>query len=295
MILLDFNGTILSSLSAQLAQNKSLQIEEDLVRHFILNTLRSYKQKFETKYGRIVICNDGRNYWRKTVFPNYKSTRKKTREDSGLDWNKIFQFANKIRDEIKTNLPYQNLYIDQAEADDIIAIITKHYHSREKILIISSDKDLTQLQKYSYVEQYSPILKKMYKVEDPFVSLNLHILMGDSGDAVPNFLSPDDTFVNGIRSKSLSKKSLELWSKLNPEDFCTPKMLVGYHRNKELIDFDYIPKSIEMEILNQFRQPYFDSNSQIFPYFVKNKLTNLLQSINQFKVEKSKGALECHF
>ena len=51
-----------------------------------------------------------------------------------------------------------------------------------------------------------PITKKFVNGIDPNEYLYEHILKGDTGDGVPNVLSPDNTFVDGLRQKPLSKK-----------------------------------------------------------------------------------------
>lgn len=52
------------------------------------------------------------------------------------------------------------------EADDIINSLveyTQEFGNYEKVMIISGDKDFAQLQKYSNVDQYSPITKSLLK------------------------------------------------------------------------------------------------------------------------------------
>ena len=65
-------------------------------------------------------------------------------------------------------------------------------------MIISGDKDFIQLQKYSNVSQYSPILKKHVNgKENDYI--RVHILKGDTSDGMINVLSNDDVFVEGLR------------------------------------------------------------------------------------------------
>ena len=46
---------------------------------------------------------------------------------------------------------------------------------------------------------------------DPKQYIKEPYTQGDRGDSIPNFLSADDTFVNGIRQKPISKKKLSYW------------------------------------------------------------------------------------
>ena len=138
------NQVTISNLMMQVVNQKDNVVQEDMVRHMVLNSLRSYRTKFFKDYGELVICYDGRNYWRKEIFPYYKQNRKKSRESSNLDWDSIFQTLNKIRDEIKENFPYKTIEVMNAEADDIIASLVFDMSKNplpKNILIISSDKD----------------------------------------------------------------------------------------------------------------------------------------------------------
>ena len=171
MIIFDYNQVAISNLMEQIGYSKT-EVQEDLVRHMILNTIRTYVKKFKKTHGpEVILACDNKNYWRKELFPNYKASRKKVRETSGHDWNVIFECLNKIRDELKENSPYKVIEIDTCEADDIIATIVTKYSANEKIMILSSDKDFAQLQKFKNVEQYSPILKKYVKEELPSLQL----------------------------------------------------------------------------------------------------------------------------
>ena len=219
-ILVDLNQVLIANLMQQINYDPKMKLDENLIRHMVLNSLRSYSKQFKSKYGDLVICCDSKIYWRREYFPFYKANRKKDREKSNLDWNLIFQTLNKIRDELKTNFPYRVLEIEGAEADDIIGVLAARLSSSEDILILSSDKDFAQLQKYSSVSQYSPILKRFIKNENPLSYLKEHIIRGDRGDGVPNFLSSDNVFVIGERQKVINKKRLTEWINSNYTEFC---------------------------------------------------------------------------
>ena len=286
MILVDFSQVMISNIMMQLANNES-KLEEDMVRHMVLSSLRLYKRKFGAEYGEIVICADGPSYWRREIFPQYKAGRRKAREKSQHDWSLIFNALHKIRDEIAENMPYPVLRIDRAEADDIIGALCHEYGQHgvvtEKILIISGDKDFAQLQKYDNVHQYSPIMKKFITPDvNPERFKQYHILQGDSGDGVPNFLSPDDTFVAGSRQKPLPKKKLEEWTLMQPEDYCQGEMLRNYHRNKMMVDLDCIPEELQSEIVDAFTTYNRNPRSKIFNYFIQHKLRQLTEAISEF-------------
>ena len=282
-ILVDLNQVLIANLMQQINYDPKMKLDENLIRHMVLNSLRSYSKQFKSKYGDLVICCDSKIYWRREYFPFYKANRKKDREKSNLDWNLIFQTLNKIRDELKTNFPYRVLEIEGAEADDIIGVLAARLSSSEDILILSSDKDFAQLQKYSSVSQYSPILKRFIKNENPLSYLKEHIIRGDRGDGVPNFLSSDNVFVIGERQKVINKKRLTEWINSNYTEFCVnDTMLRGYKRNQTLVDLDYTPETIKSKIVDAYDNTKPSSRQKLLTYFIENRLKNLIPIIDEF-------------
>jgi hypothetical protein len=286
MIILDLNQVMISNMMMHLGNNS--EVDEDLVRHMILNSIRLYKTKFSAEYGELVIACDDKNYWRKAVFPYYKAHRKEDRAKSTHDWNRIFEVLNKIRDEIRDNFPYKVIQVERAEADDIIGVLTRSVgvylanESTEKVLILSGDKDFGQLQKYVNVRQFSPVLKKWITINDPRRFLREHIMRGDRGDGIPNFLSNDSCIINKERQKPLASKKLDLWVDQEPEMFCDERMLRNYRRNEQLVDLELVPEDISDQILDQYKNYEVPKKSGLLNYFIKNKLKNLMDSIGDF-------------
>jgi 5'-3' exonuclease len=267
----------------QLSMDKKMVLDEGLIRHMVLNSLRSYSRQFKQQYGDLVVCCDSRHSWRKQWFPFYKSHRKKDRDSSAHDWTLIFQTLDKIKTELKTYFPYKVVEVDRAEADDVIAVLTKYFPDNEKILILSSDKDFVQLQYLPNVTQYSPILKKYIKTDDPLKYVKEHIIKGDKSDGIPNFLSPDNTFAVGERQKTINTKKLTEWINQEPEQFCTTvEMKVRWKRNQILIDLNFVPGDIATEIIRTYEEAPVNSRQSMFNYFVANRLTNLIGVIDEF-------------
>lgn len=283
MLLIDLNQVLISNLMQQINNNPKVKLDEGLIRHMVLNSLRSYIKQFKQKYGEIVVCCDNKKYWRRDVFPFYKINRKKDRDKSGFDWNLIFETLGKIREELKINFPYKVIEVDGAEADDIIAVLAGRASSSQEVLILSSDKDFVQLQKYDNVTQYSPILKRYVKTEDPHAYIKEHIIKGDKGDGIPNFLSPDNTFVVGDRQKVINTKKLNEWIRKRPEEFCVnDSMLRGYKRNQMLVDLDYIPEEIKKSIVETYENTKSGTKMNMINYFIENRLRNLLEVADEF-------------
>ena len=284
MILVDMNQVTLSNLMVQLGGSKN--VEPDFVRHMVLNSLRSYRSKFEGEFGELVLCYDNKTNWRREYFPNYKHSRRKGRKESKLDWNNIFDTLHMIKNELIEFFPYKVLEVENAEADDIIASVVFHVASEpknyEKVLILSSDKDFIQLQRYNFVSQYSPMQKKFVNGIDPTTYIKEHILKGDRGDGVPNFLSPDNTFVDELRQRPMSKRKLEAWIDLEPSDYCNEEMMRNYHRNRTLIDLSYIPDNIKEKCTQTFLDAPEGSRKLLLNYFIKKKLKSLMENIGDF-------------
>lgn len=294
-MLIDLNQVLISNLMQSISgrmmvpdENGNLVkakdgLNENLIRHMCINTIRSQVRQFKNKYPNVIICCDNRHYWRKDYFPFYKANRKTDREASGLDWGMIFDTLNRIRDELKANFPYKIIDVDGAEADDVIAVLTARFAASSSVLILSSDKDFAQLQKYPNVTQYSPILKRFIKIDDPASFTKEHILKGDRGDGIPNILSPDNTFVAGERQKVLNSKKLQEWLKQDAETFCTTDaMLRGFKRNQTLVDFDYIPSNIQGAIVQAFDESTPATKETMLNYFMSKGLRVMIESIHDF-------------
>ena len=281
MILVDMNQVTISNLMIQM---KDEPLSEDLVRHMVLNSLRSYKTKFTNDYGELVLCYDDKHCWRKDYFPYYKQNRKKARSQSSLDWNELFDILTKIQNELEENFPYKVLKIDGAEADDIIAILSNKISSTpnlyEDVLIISGDKDFIQLHQKENIKQYSPTLKKYVVDENPEQYKFEHIIRGDKGDGVPNVLSQDTVFVEDLRQRPITKKKLTEWKENGiPEG----EIKRNYQRNKTLFDFDSIPNELGELIYNKWVDKITQNDkSKILPYFMKHRLKELTEKLGDF-------------
>ena len=283
MILLDFSNIIVGSIMVSHKIPDTERFGEDFIRHLVLNSIRSYRNKYKNKYGEIVICTDFHSSWRKEIFPFYKAHRKverdKQKAEKGMDWSALFETINKIIIEIDTFFPYKVIRVEHAEGDDVIAVLSRTF--KEKSLIVSSDKDFSQLYKYKWIRQFSPMKQKMLNDIDPIMYLKEHIIRGDKGDGIPNILSDDDCIVSGVRQKSISKKKIVNWLDQDPHDF-NDEMKRGWIRNKILIDFDLIPKNIATAILEQYNEEKKYQQGQLINYFIKNRLKYLMENMGDF-------------
>lgn len=278
MILIDYNAIAISNVVAM-----KMEVEEDMVRHMILNSIRMHRVKNKAKYGEIVICCDGFKNWRKDAFPPYKHKRKDARKESKMDWKELFRITNMVQQEIKDNFPYKVVDVAECEADDVIGVLveqTQEFGQHEEVMIISGDKDFAQLQKYENVAQYSPVQKKFIKTDTPRKQLMELILKGDTSDGVPNVLSGDNVFIEGVRQTPLRQNKID--QLINDPKSMGEEIYRNYLRNKKLIDLSETPDSVRKEIIYNYNNQKVSDRGKVFPYLVDKRCRMLLESVEEF-------------
>jgi hypothetical protein len=292
LIVIDYSQTVISNFMNEVGGRKDIEVSTPLLRHMILNTIRSFKQKFGRDYGEIVIACDNKKYWRKEIFPYYKANRKKAREESGYDWSAIFETMSIDKAEIDKFFPYKVIDVEGAEADDVIASLAEYSQIVQNnsnplfdgdpapFLIISGDHDFVQLQRYKNVTQFSPIQKKFVKADTtPERAILEHTFRGDKGDGIPNVLSADDSIVAGERQKPVTSKKIEEWALALPSD---PDFQARYKRNQVLIDFRFIPEKIKHSVIQCYEQQPKKDRSQLLNYFMSHKMKQMIELIEEF-------------
>ena len=282
MFIVDFNQVIISNIMIHLNSktiNKS-ELDEGLVRHMILNSLRSINNKYKNEYDKMIIAYDSGS-WRKSVFPYYKANRKKAQDKSPVDWAMLFTYLNQIKPELKEVLPYKVIEVDQCEADDIIGVLVRYVGKTEPVMIVSGDKDFIQLHNEN-VKQYDSVQKKNVTNRlTPNEFLFEHILRGDSGDGIPNVLSDDDTFVNPIkRQKPLTKKKMDMLS--NSFDDVSDQINRNIARNEQLIDLEKTPEPLIIKIMDEYAKQHLQDRKNLYSYLMQKECNYLLESINDF-------------
>lgn len=284
-ILVDYSQVMLATLFANIGNHTNVEMSDDLIRHMFLVSLKYNRTKFKETYGEIVLCCDGKNSWRREAFPYYKASRRTSREKSDLDWNELFRIMGEIREEIAEHFPYKVIQIDRCEADDIIGAVCHEFGTElntgsEKFLVLSGDKDYIQLQRYANIDQYDPVRKKWIRHENPDEFLVEHIFKGDTGDGIPNILSPDNCLVIGERQKPMTAKKMENFraSMANMDETTR----IRYHRNKMLIDLSDTPDVYKAQILEAYGQEKPSDRNKLLNYFIQKKLKNLITDLGDF-------------
>jgi hypothetical protein len=297
MILVDYSQVALAAILTFQRELKGTESEvKNLIRHVTLSTLKSYKKKYGKDYGELVICCDGRKYWRKEFFEFYKGMRKSNRDKSDLDWKLIFDTLSEMREDLAKVFPYRVLHVDRAEADDIIAVLVKYTQENllvqeglveepQKVLILSSDKDFKQLQLFSNVKQWSPMQKKYITATQKEITEHKieHIVKGDTGDGVPNILSKDNVFMEGERQKPMSAKRLQEFFEKGFDACKNDEERRNWHRNATLVDFQFIPEDVSEQIIKAYinTQPSGDKMT-IMNYLIEHRCRLLLDELEDF-------------
>jgi hypothetical protein len=297
MILVDYSQVALAAILTFQRELKGTESEvKNLIRHVTLSTIKSYKKKYGKEYGELVICCDGRKYWRKEFFEQYKGMRKSNRDKSDLDWKLIFDTLSEMREDIAKHFPWRVIHVDRAEADDIIAVMSKWLQDNQlvqeglveetqKVLILSSDKDFKQLQLYPTVKQWSPMQKKYItaskqEIRDFMIE---HIVKGDTGDGVPNILSKDDVFMVGERQKPMSAKRLAEFIDKGFDACKNDDERRNWHRNATLVDFQFIPEDVQKSIVDTYlsNKPNGDKMT-VMNYLMEHRCRLLLEELEDF-------------
>lgn len=256
-----------------------------------LNSVKNVVEKF--KPTRFIMTIDDKESWRKKVYAEYKANRKAARDSSTVDFEKFFPVMQTFLDDLQT--AFKNLEIIKvsgAEGDDIIAVACEHLKS--KITIVSTDKDLYQLQYFKNVTQWNPVDKKYCQVLNAKTTLEIKIIGGDKNDNIPAIFprcglkTVEKVMKNDIISKlydeeylkdDANRKLLTEQCKIPPEE-----VLKNYKRNCQLIDFKYIPTEIKENILKELNKedkPKFDGRS-FMNFTIKHRLKSIGERSQEF-------------
>ena len=96
-------------------------------------------------------------------------------------------------------------------------------------------------------------------------------------------LSPDNTFVDGLRQKPLSKKKVAAWIDNEIEDVLpNDETIRNFQRNKKLIDLTEPPKDLFVDIIKQYQNTPESDRSKLLNYFIEKRLTEHLENIGDF-------------
>lgn len=160
----------------------------------------------------IVFDGKGGSQRRRKLYPEYKMNRKTKMNVKRLD--DLFSSAEEEQESMRQQmqrlieyletLPIQILCIDNIEADDTIAYISKQCLTNSNIRIVSTDRDFLQLVNHK-IEVYNPVKKKLYTPDEIQCELGFNyknyllyrIINGDVSDNIRG--------IDGIGLKTILK------------------------------------------------------------------------------------------
>lgn len=302
MILVDFSQVVIGAITVNLGKNakRDNPNAKSLIRHMFFASILGYKKRFRA-YGEIVLAIDARDgYWRRDYFPYYKGHRKHAQDASEFDWPFIYECIDELKTELRENFTYKMIEVTKCEADDVIAVLCKWLQENEcvkeglfddelqKIMIVSSDNDFGQLQKYANVQQWSPLKKALVRNANPLEYIIEHICEGDTGDNIPNIMTTDQWAKD--RAENVKTRAVSLMQDrvrdfvTNGEKACrndTEK--AHWVRNKKLVDFDEIPPPVTQSILSIYNTYQVKGNkTKMMTYMMKNNMKLLIESLSEF-------------
>ena len=280
MIIIDFSNLVFSQV-LDFERTTKEQPDMHVLRTLVIDRIKSHKLQLRDYADEIVMAVDSRNYWRKRVFPYYKAKRAQARQESSFDWDAFFPMFDQFKQEIREFFPVTVVETDGAEADDIMAVLGLRYGPHRKVCNVTSDHDMLQLQILCPdLKQWSPWHKKFLTLKNSEYSLFEHIVKGDSGDGIPNILSPADSFVTKTRQKPIKSTKLLEWSVhgiSEPDAFCPDETALNrFMENREIIDLTRIPTDVVNGIIESYEN-YVKPSGKMFTYLTANKLTKILK------------------
>jgi len=285
LMIIDLSQIIISATSMTFKKGEPYIPEQ--IHKLGLSTIKNITKKFKEIYPTIVIAVDSQNYWRKDIAPYYKGNRKLARDKSSLDFPTIYKGIDILKAGLINYFPYIVIELPRCEADDIAGVLSKNFSAKyENILLVSSDSDWSQLQKFKNVKQWSSQVGGYVhpKHGGPQAVLLYKIIKGDKKDAIANIRSPQDAVITKTRQKSIGEAEAERWIMKTPEQYCNEAMLERFKHNEKLLDLCNIPSEYEELILADFigKKDIQPSRSKIYPYLIKAGLGSLSADISDF-------------
>lgn len=285
-VLIDFNNLCFRTMFSKDVDIYGMQ-NFSIWRFFVFDSI--YRAIWLDKnINEVVIAVDNKNSWRKSYFSRYKERRKKQR-DKKLDWNLIFGEMNNLSKEFKHYMPFKVLHIMSAEADDIIAIIA--LHTDNNCIVVSNDEDYLQLCS-KRVKVYNPSKKKFITCSNPEKFVIGKCLTGQAKDDIFNVITPDNwgktKLTEGKKKPGFGKVALKdvetigykkwlrekkTYTKLDVE--VNPEK--NFHRNRILMDFKKIPKTIIDRTLEQYYNQTYPPPDNIYQFFKKHNMREFLE------------------
>lgn len=302
MILIDFSGIMFQNIHGAISlchpkeQNGKLILNDffPTARTFILGTILDIQTKY-SNYGNCIICLDNtkNGNWRREILNTYKSNRRTNRETSNIPFDEIFKEIDVLLDEINKNTPFKTVCVNKAEADDVILCLADHYAKFEKVLIVSSDKDMIQAQRNANVKQYSPLTKQFvtFETKDETSMRNWlieHIVLGDDADEIPKITHHtefSDQFKKYLNDKSytFTPREFDLLSDAQKEEYSKDfNVFNKYNKKSYWREIRLGKKTLQKILENNEFETFMNSNPYYKENYNRNKILILQEHIPSY-------------
>lgn len=273
ILFIDFNNLCIRTLFGDPEMFKNPTPNFDQHKHVLLATLFSNIKKFGP--DEVIIGIDDKQNWRKKVFPDYKARRKDKKDQDIFPWPVYYEYINNFTNQLKELFPFKFIQIPYAEADDVIAVLSRHLTDSINT-IVTTDSDYIQLLQNKNIRLYDPLKKKQIIDDNPALTLHIKIVSGDSTDEIPSIK-------NRVGEKTALKliTSGELENLLKEDIYRLP-----YERNRRLIDWSFIPDAIKKETLKVYDNYTCINNFvviDVMKFFVNNKLRKHMEDLSIIK------------
>ena len=157
-------------------------------------------------FDKIYLVSDKKISWRKKLYKDYKSKRKK---DRNIDWEYVFEEY----DNFKSDINIKVLERDNIEGDDLIYFISKENEKKGvSNLIISNDFDLKQIV-YGYANPlfFNLMINDNSRSPHMFVPKNYKVIMSSMATKKINIFDDNDS------THSIYRFLKELHNKYTPK------------------------------------------------------------------------------
>ncbi len=273
----DVNNLFIRCLFSNSVGIKTKNPDWKLWRYLIIDNI--YKSLSRNKnINEIILAVDFPLSWRKLYWNRYKESRKLARDKAGINWEEFYQHMDNLLEEITEHLPFKVIRVQNAEADDVIAVICMERKS--KYTIISTDEDYLQLLSTN-VNVFNPIKKKYMTCPSPKAFIIEKCLIGQKKDDIFNIRTPlDHPF--GKRKPPFGKAQLKKIFEMGYMDWLEKEDLVErFNVNRVLMDFTKIPITIKTRILNTYDSYILPDPSNIYNFFNRNGFRSYLDDFDK--------------
>lgn len=266
-----------AGLAFQKSQNNDEALDSGLAMHMCFRTVLSHYKKH--KPDQVVFAFEGRNNWRKVYTRSDECVSKRLYKGNrvGTESNEtLFKMIDSFKSFLKSHTTAVCLNADGLEGDDLVAGYAKRFsEAGDEIIVLSGDKDFTQLLKHKNVRLINPDKSKERTCEDPEYFMFEKCIRGDSGDNVM-------TAYPRVRTTRIEKAYKDDFERVNlmndswdVKDPQTGEVLQSFvvkdlfNENKLLMDLDCQPPEIKQLIQNTIDTAIEDRGSFSYFHFMK--------------------------